>query len=87
MVQFQFSSETRDKAQRILWDVRLQKEAAKLEKEMSKVNEDVTKVDELERTFYLTKDAGIVDDLEEMKFVDEVTTEITSVPTFSVIHL
>lgn len=69
-------------ARRILWECSLRKEATKLEHTMLKCG-DTNEADEMERTFYLTVNA--VDTTvcsNEMKFVDEITTEMTSLPTF-----
>ena len=75
--------EARLRKENEMWEARLQRAAKKLEKDMNKTNKDVTMVDELEQTFYLNDGVlEIVDDTDEMIFVDEVTTEITVLPTF-----
>ena len=72
-----------EEARQILWGQRLKKEARELEEAMNETNNDVTMVDKIERTYYLTDDA--VDTMicsNELKFVDDVTLEMTSLHTY-----
>ena len=68
------------------WEDLLLREATKLEKAMKRVNDDVTMVDDLERKYYQSTTPTEIDisikNINDMRYVDEVTTEMAALPTF-----